>query len=31
MATVEARIDRLPGLRKWFVDILYQPPVLPDV
>jgi hypothetical protein len=23
MATVEAQIDRLPGLGKWFVDILY--------
>jgi hypothetical protein len=28
MTTVEAQIDRLPGLDKWFVDILYQPPVL---
>lgn len=28
MAAVEARIDRLPGLDKWFVDILYQPPAL---
>ena len=27
MAAVEAQIDRLPGLAKWFVDILYQPPV----
>jgi hypothetical protein len=26
MAAVEAQIDRLPGLSKWFVDILYQPP-----
>lgn len=31
MAAVEAQIDRLPGLGKWFVDILYQPPVLRDV
>jgi hypothetical protein len=28
MATVEAQIDRLPGLDKWFVDILYQPPAV---
>lgn len=28
MAAVEAQIDRLPALAKWFVDILYQPPVL---
>ncbi len=28
MAAVEARIDRLPRLDKWFVDILYQPPAL---
>jgi hypothetical protein len=25
MAAVEAQLDRLPGLDKWFVDILYQP------
>ncbi len=31
MAAVEAQIDRLPGLSKWFVDILYQPPPMPDV
>jgi hypothetical protein len=31
MAAVEAQIDRLPGLDKWFVDILYQPPTLWDV
>jgi len=31
MAAVEAQIDRLPGLGKWFVDILYQPPPLQDV
>lgn len=31
MAAVEARIDRLPALAKWFVDILYLPPVLQDV
>ena len=30
MATVEAQCDRLPGLAKWFVDILYQPPLLLD-
>jgi hypothetical protein len=28
MAPVEAQIDRLPGLDKWFVDLLYQPPAL---
>ena len=28
MATVEAQIDRLPSLDKWFVDILYQPPAV---
>ena len=28
MAPVEAHIDRLPGLDKWFVDLLYQPPAL---
>jgi hypothetical protein len=31
MDGVEAQIDRLPGLSKWFVDILYLPPVLRDV
>lgn len=31
MAAVEAQIDRLPHLAKWFVDILFQPPSLPDV
>jgi hypothetical protein len=31
MAAVEARIDRLPHLDKWFVDILFQPPALQDV
>jgi hypothetical protein len=30
MAAVEAQIDRLPCLGKWFVDILYQPPALQD-
>jgi hypothetical protein len=30
MATVEAQIDRLPVLGKWFVDILYQPPLRQD-
>jgi hypothetical protein len=30
MAAVEAQIDRLPGLSKWFVDILYLPPVPQD-
>ena len=30
MAAVEAQIDRLPHLSKWFVDILFQPPLLPD-
>jgi hypothetical protein len=30
MAAVEAQIDRLPGLSKWFVDILYLPPVSQD-
>jgi len=30
MAVVEARVDRLPGLDKWFVDILYQPPAVQD-
>ena len=28
MAAVEAQIDRLPRLDKWFVDILYQQPAL---
>jgi Rhodopirellula transposase DDE domain len=28
MAPVEAQLDRLPGLDKWFVDLLYQPPAL---
>jgi hypothetical protein len=28
MAPVEAHIDRLPGLDKWFVDLLHQPPAL---
>ncbi len=28
MAAVEAQINRLPHLEKWFVDILYQPPAL---
>jgi hypothetical protein len=28
MAEVEAHLDRLPHLGKWFVDILYQPPAL---
>ncbi len=28
MAAVEAQIDRLPDLGKWFVDILYQPAVV---
>ena len=28
MAAVEAQIDRLPRLDRWFVDILYQPPAL---
>ena len=27
MATVEAQIDRLPHLDKWFVDILFQSPI----
>jgi Rhodopirellula transposase DDE domain len=27
MAAVEAQVDRLPGLSKWFLDILYQPPL----
>lgn len=31
MAAVEAQVDRLPGLHKWFVDILYQPPVPSDM
>jgi hypothetical protein len=26
MAAIEAQIDRLPRLDKWFVDILFQPP-----
>ena len=30
MAAVEAQIDRLPGLGKWFVDILYQLPAVQD-
>jgi Rhodopirellula transposase DDE domain len=30
MAAVEAQVDRLPGLSKWFLDILYQPPLYPD-
>ncbi len=30
MAAVEAQIDRLPDLGKWFVDILYQPPAVLD-
>ena len=30
MVAVEAQIDRLPGLDKWFVDILYQPSLLQD-
>ena len=30
MAAVEAQIDRLPHLGKWFVDILYQPPAQVD-
>ena len=30
MAAVEAQIDRLPGLDKWFVDILYMPPMPQD-
>lgn len=28
MVAVEAQIDRLPDLGKWFVDILYQPAVV---
>ncbi len=31
MAAVEAQIDRLPHLDKWFVDILFQPPISQDV
>jgi DDE family transposase len=31
MAAVEAQLLRLPDLGKWFVDILYQPPVALDV
>jgi quinohemoprotein ethanol dehydrogenase len=27
MAAVDAQVDRLPGLGKWFLDILYQPPL----
>lgn len=27
---VEAQIDRLPALGKWFVDILSQPPAVQD-
>jgi transposase len=30
MAEVEAQLDRLPHLGKWFVDILYQPPAQVD-
>jgi hypothetical protein len=30
MADVEAQIDRLPHLGKWFVDILYQEPAQTD-
>jgi hypothetical protein len=30
MAAVEAQVSRLPDLRKWFVDILYQPPAVLD-
>jgi len=29
MTAVEAQIDRLPQLAKWFIDILYQPSALP--
>lgn len=30
MIAVEAQIDRLPRLGKWFVDILYQPSAVRD-
>lgn len=30
MAEVEAQLDRLPHLGRWFVDILYQPPTHAD-
>ena len=30
LAAVEAQIDRLPHLGKWFVDILYLPPASTD-
>ena len=30
MAAVEAQVDRLPGLSKWFLDILYHPPLSLD-
>lgn len=30
MAVVEAQIERLPHLEKWFVDIVYPPPTVRD-
>jgi hypothetical protein len=30
MAAVEAHLERLPGLSKWFVDIRYEPPAAQD-
>jgi hypothetical protein len=30
MAVVEAQIERLPHLEKWFVDIVYPPPAVRD-
>jgi hypothetical protein len=30
MKVVETRLERMPGLKKWFVDIVYPSPVLRD-